>query len=54
MNHIAQSSNQESPSIVISGVREWINELLAIRQRWFYRRCFALSRMELRELLGVL
>jgi hypothetical protein len=47
----AQSSTQESPSIVISGVREWKKELLAIRQRGFYQVC-ALSRMELRELVG--
>jgi hypothetical protein len=26
--------------------REWKKELLAIRQRRFYRECFALSRME--------
>jgi hypothetical protein len=51
MNHVAQSSTQESPSIVISGAREWKNELLAIGQRGFYQAC-DLSRMELRELVG--
>jgi hypothetical protein len=53
MNHVAQSSTQESPSIVISRAREWEKDLLAIRQRGFYHGCFSLSRMELRELVGV-
>jgi hypothetical protein len=35
MNHVQQSSTQESPSIVILGVREWKMELLAIWQRGF-------------------
>jgi hypothetical protein len=52
MNHVAQSSTHESSSIVISGAREWKNELLAIRQRGFYRGCFALSSIELKELVG--
>jgi hypothetical protein len=43
MNQVAQSSTQESPSIVISGAREWKMELLAIWQRKFYRECFGLS-----------
>jgi hypothetical protein len=43
MNHVQRSSTQESPSIVILGAREWKMELLAIRQRGFYRVCFALS-----------
>jgi hypothetical protein len=30
MNHVQQSSTQESPSIVILGAREWKMELLAI------------------------
>jgi hypothetical protein len=41
MNHVQQSSTQESPSIVILGAREWQMELLAIWQRVFYRECFA-------------
>jgi hypothetical protein len=45
MNHVQQSSTQESPSIVILGAREWKKELLAIWQRGFYRECFALSEM---------
>jgi hypothetical protein len=54
LNHIQQSSTQESPSIVILGAREWKMEFLAIWQRGFYRECFAL-RWELRELVwGVL
>jgi hypothetical protein len=51
MNHVAQSSTHESPSIVVSGARECKKELLAIRQRTFYRECFALNMMELRELV---
>jgi hypothetical protein len=43
MNHVQQSSTQESPSIVISGAREWKMKLLAIGQRGFYQACFALS-----------
>jgi hypothetical protein len=44
MNHVQQSSTQESPSIVILGVREWKMELLAIWQRGVFIRCvFALS-----------
>jgi hypothetical protein len=43
MNHVQQSSIQESPSIVILGAREWKMELLAIWERVFYRECFALS-----------
>jgi len=35
MNHVQQSSTQESPSIVILGAREWKMELLAIWQRGF-------------------
>jgi hypothetical protein len=54
MNHVAQTSTQESPSIVISRTREWKKEFLVIRQRGFYQGCFALSRMEMRELVGVL
>jgi hypothetical protein len=41
MNHVQQSSTQESPSIVILGAREWEMGLLAIWQRVFYRE-FAL------------
>jgi hypothetical protein len=43
LNHVQQSSTQESPSIVILGAREWKPELLAICQRGFYRGCFALE-----------
>jgi hypothetical protein len=45
MNHVQQSSTQESPSIVILGVREWKMELLAIWQRGLSGVCFALSEM---------
>jgi hypothetical protein len=41
MNHVQQSSTQESPSIVILGTREWKMEFLAIWQREFYHVCFA-------------
>jgi hypothetical protein len=39
VNHVQQSSTQESPSIVILGAREWKMELLAIWQRGFYLVC---------------
>jgi hypothetical protein len=39
MNHVQQSSTQESPSIMILGAREWEMELLAIWQRGFYQVC---------------
>jgi hypothetical protein len=45
MNHVQQSSTQESRSIVILGAREWKMELLAIWQRVLYQECFALSEM---------
>jgi hypothetical protein len=45
MNHVQQSSTQESPSIVILGAREWKMELLAIWQGGLSRMCFALSEM---------
>jgi hypothetical protein len=45
MNHVQQSSTQESPSIVILGVREWKMELLAIWQGGLSRVWFALSEM---------
>jgi hypothetical protein len=45
LNHVQQSSTQESPSIVILGAREWEMELLAIWQRGCYWECFALSEM---------
>jgi hypothetical protein len=35
LNHVQQSSTQESPSIVILGAREWEIGLLAIWQRGF-------------------
>ena len=43
MNHVQQSSTQESPSIVILGAREWKMELLAIWQGGLSGVCFALS-----------
>ena len=39
LNHAQQSSTQESPSIVILGVKEWKMELLAIGQMRFYQVC---------------
>ena len=45
MNHVQQSSTQESPSIVILGAREWKMELLAIWQGGLSGACFALSEM---------
>jgi hypothetical protein len=46
MNHVQQSSTQESTNIVILGVREWKMELFAIWQRGFiWSVCFALSVM---------
>jgi hypothetical protein len=53
MNHVQQSSTQESPSIVISGAREWKMDLLAIWQGGFIRHVLCLG-WELRELVGVL
>jgi hypothetical protein len=44
MNHVQQSSTQESPSIVILGAREWKKELLVVWQRGFYE-VFALREM---------
>jgi hypothetical protein len=49
MNHIQQSSTQESPSIVILGAREWEMELLVVWQRGFLSGVFCLG-WELREL----
>jgi hypothetical protein len=46
MNHVQQSSTQESPSIVILGAREWKMELLAIWQGDLSGVRFALSEME--------
>jgi hypothetical protein len=43
MNHVQQSSTQESPSFVILGAREWKIELLAIWQRGFYQVCALLG-----------
>jgi hypothetical protein len=43
MNHVQQSSTQESPSIVILGAREWKMELLVVWQWGFYWECFAFS-----------
>jgi|UniRef100_A0A804LBZ8 hypothetical protein len=43
MNHVQQSSTQESPSIVILGAKEWEMELLAIWQRGFYKVCALLG-----------
>jgi hypothetical protein len=44
LNHVQQSSTQESPSIVISGAREREMELLTIWQRVFYQVCFCFER----------
>jgi hypothetical protein len=43
LNHVQQSSTQESPSIVILGAREWEMGLLAIWQRVFYLVCALLG-----------
>jgi hypothetical protein len=43
MNHVQQSSTQESPSIVILGAMEWKMELLAIWQSGFYQVCALLG-----------
>jgi hypothetical protein len=54
MNHVQQSSTQESPSIVILGAKEWKMELLAIWQRGFLSGvCFALSEMGIEGAGGV-
>jgi hypothetical protein len=52
MNHVQQSSTQESPRIVILGAREWKMELLAIWQRRFHRDYFALSEMGVEGVVG--
>ena len=44
MNHVQQSSTQESPSIVILGAREWEMRLLAIMTEGIYLEC-ALSEL---------
>jgi hypothetical protein len=41
LNHVQQSSTQESPSIMISGAREWKMDLLAIWQGDLSGVCFA-------------
>ena len=43
LNHVQQSSTQESPSIMILGAREWKMEFLAIWQRVFYLVCALLG-----------
>jgi hypothetical protein len=43
MNHVQQSSTQESPSIVILGAREWKMKLLVVWQRGFYQVCALLG-----------
>jgi hypothetical protein len=53
MNHVQQSSTQESPSIVILGAREWKMELLAIWQGGLSGVCFALSEMGVEGAEGV-
>jgi hypothetical protein len=45
LNHVQQSSTQESPSIVILGARMWKMELLAIWQGDFIWCVFALDEM---------
>jgi hypothetical protein len=39
MNHVQQSSTQESPSIVILGARKWEMGLLAIMTDGIYLEC---------------
>jgi hypothetical protein len=43
LNHVQQSSTQESPSIVILGRGSGKMELLAIWQRGFYQVCALLG-----------
>jgi hypothetical protein len=46
LNHIQQSSTQESPSIVILGAREWENGVACELAQGIYLECaFALSEM---------
>jgi hypothetical protein len=46
MNHVQQSSTQESPSIVISGAREWKNGAACdLAEGILSGVCFALSEM---------
>ena len=46
MNHVQQSSTQESPSIVILGAREWKNGVACYYDRGDLSGvCFALSEM---------
>jgi hypothetical protein len=53
MNHVQQSSTQESPSIVISGAREWKNGVACDLAEVFYQDCFALSEMGVEGAGGV-
>jgi hypothetical protein len=40
MNHVQQSSTQESPSIVVLGAREWENGVACdLVEGIFYREC---------------
>jgi hypothetical protein len=46
MNHVQQSSTQESPSIVILGTREWKNGVACyLAEGILSGVCFALSEM---------
>jgi hypothetical protein len=45
MNHVQQSSTQESPSIVILGAREWKWSCLQFGRGDLSGVCFALSEM---------
>ena len=46
MNHVQQSSTQESPSIVILGAREWENGVACnLAEGILSRLCFALRKM---------
>ena len=46
MNHVQQSSTQESPSIVILGAREWENGVACnLAEGILSGACFALSEM---------
>ena len=51
MNHVQQSSTQESPSIVILGAREWENGVACYLAEGILSGMFCLG-WELRELVG--
>jgi hypothetical protein len=51
LNHVQQSSTQESPSIVILGAREWKNGFASDLANGILSGVFCLG-WELRELVG--